>query len=77
MIRTADDASGSGPGGTRWECLRCAEEVTAVDRLESEIERGESEYGSDDLSFDYGSEDVDYTDMSGSIGDYSESGESE
>ncbi|KAI0755472.1 Pex12 amino terminal region-domain-containing protein [Irpex lacteus] len=77
MIRTADDASGIGPGGTRWECLRCAEEVTAVDRLESEIERGESEYGSDDLSFDYGSEDVDYTDMSGSIGDYSESGESE
>ncbi|KAI0092641.1 peroxisomal biogenesis factor 2, partial [Irpex rosettiformis] len=73
IIRTADDASGSGPGGTRWECLRCGENVTTADRFEVDIEGGESEYGSDALSFDYGSEDVDFTDMSGSIGEYSES----
>ena len=51
--------------------------MAAVDRLEAEVVGGESEYGSDDLSFDYGSEDVDFTDMSGSIGEYSESGDSE
>jgi len=73
MIRTADDASGLGPGGTRWECLRCAEEVTNADRLEAEVEGVESDYGSESLSFDYGSEDVDFTDLSGSVGDYSES----
>ncbi|KAI0347523.1 hypothetical protein BDW22DRAFT_1387859 [Trametopsis cervina] len=78
MIRTADDASGSGPGGTRWECLRCGEEVADVERVEAEVREVESDYsGSDQMSFDYGSEDVDYTDMSGSIGDYSEAGESE
>ena len=77
MIRTADDASGTGPGGTRWECLRCGEEVAGVDRMEAEVEGVESDYGSDEMSFGYGSEDVDFTDLSGSMGEYSESGESE
>ena len=77
MIRTADDASGSGSGGTRWECLRCGEDVTAADRLEAEAVEEESDCGSDQLSFDYGSEDLDFTDISGSMGEYSESGESE
>lgn len=70
MMRTADDASGSGPGGTRWECLRCAENVGSVDRLEAEAEDVGSEYGSDDVSFEYGSDEVDYSDMSGSAGEY-------
>jgi peroxin-2 len=77
MIRTADDASGFGPGGTQWECLRCGENVVAADRLAAEVEGVESDYGSDAVSFEYGSEDVDFTDMSGSMGEYSESGESQ
>ncbi|KAI0693599.1 peroxisomal biogenesis factor 2 [Cytidiella melzeri] len=77
MIRTADDASGSGPGGTRWQCLRCGEDVTGVDRMEAGVEGVESDYGSDEISFGYGSsEDVDFTDLSGSMAGDSESGES-
>ena len=76
MMRTADERSGIGLKGTRWECLRCTEGVVAVDRVEAEAEGPEYESGVDDgsddddsaLSFDYGSEDVEFTDMSGSIG---------
>ncbi|KZT12767.1 peroxisomal biogenesis factor 2 [Laetiporus sulphureus 93-53] len=81
MVRTAEDRSGSGPGGTRWECLRCTEGVIGADRLEAEAEGSEYESGEeddeDDLDFDYGSEDMEFTDMSGSMGSYSESGMSE
>lgn len=77
MIRTADDRSGVGPGGTRWECLRCGEGVYGVDRVEMALEETDSEFGSSSLNgvdFDgYGSDDMEFTDMSGSMGSYSES----
>lgn len=67
-MRTADDASGSGPGGTRWECLRCAEPVSYVDRAAADPEDSETGYMSgDDMTF---GSDVDFTDLSGSIGDF-------
>lgn len=72
-MRTADDASGSGPGGTRWECSRCGEDVNSTDRVEVKGAAVDSEYGSEDMSFDYGSDEVDYSDMSGSVGDSSDS----
>ena len=78
MLRTADDRSGVGPGGTRWECLRCGEGVHGVDRVEMAIEETDSEFGSSSLNgvdFEgYGSDDLEFTDMSGSMGSYSESG---
>lgn len=76
-MRTADDVSGSGPGGTRWECLRCTEAVTSADRLEAEVADTGSDLESDGASFEYGSDEVDYSDMSGSVGEYSESVDSE
>ena len=73
LMRTADDASGIGPGGTRWECLRCAEAVSSADRAGAVVNGMESEYDSEDaLSFEFGSEEVDFTDLSGSLGDDSE-----
>ncbi|OCH87915.1 peroxisomal biogenesis factor 2 [Obba rivulosa] len=81
MMRTADEHSGVGPGGVQWECLRCCEGVSDADRLEAQAEGYES--GSEGMdsadldSFDYGSEDLDFTDMSGSIGSYSELGHSD
>ncbi|KAH8106156.1 peroxisomal biogenesis factor 2 [Cristinia sonorae] len=78
MMRTADDRSGVGPGGTRWECLRCGDGVHGVDRVEMALEETDSDFGSSSLNgvdFDgYGSDDVEFTDMSGSMGSYSESG---
>ena len=68
MMRTADDASGSGPGETRWECLRCGEPVSYVDRVVADSEDTENGYMSgDDMTF---GSDVDFTDMSGSLGDF-------
>jgi peroxin-2 len=78
LIRTGDDASGVGPGGTRWECLRCKAAVASAERAGVVIESMESEYGSEDtMSFEFGSEDVDFTDLSGSIGGDSEYNSSE
>lgn len=75
MLRTADERSGVGPRGAQWECLRCADAVVAADHVEAQAEGPDYESGVDDdddgtsaLSFDYGSEDVEFTDMSGSIG---------
>ncbi|KAI0832481.1 peroxisomal biogenesis factor 2 [Trametes gibbosa] len=87
MMRTADDRSGVGPKGMQWECLRCAEGVIATERVEAQAEGPDYASGVDDsdgdgdedaMSFEFGSEDVDYTDMSGSMGSYpdSESGRS-
>ncbi|KAI0375698.1 peroxisomal biogenesis factor 2 [Pilatotrama ljubarskyi] len=82
MMRTADDRSGIGPKGTQWECLRCGEGVIAADRVEAEAEGPDYASGVDDedegddaFSFEYGSEDVDteFTDMSGSMGSYTDS----
>jgi len=80
MLRTAEERSGVGSGGTHWECLRCAEPVTGADRFEAEAQGPEYESGVDDddeLDYEYGSEDMEFTDMSGSVGTYSESGLSE
>lgn len=53
-----------------WECLRCTEEVTSANRYEVEITGLES--GSD---YEFSSDiDLDTTDISGSMGSYSESG---
>ncbi|EKM59328.1 uncharacterized protein PHACADRAFT_136918 [Phanerochaete carnosa HHB-10118-sp] len=72
LMRTADEASGTGPGGTRWECLRCGEAVGSAERVQ--MEGVESEHGSEGTSFEFGSEDLDFTsDMSGSLGDDNES----
>ena len=70
-MRTADDASGIGPGGTRWECLRCGEPVTNADRVDADAAQSEFGYMSGDDTF--GSEDMDFTDYSGSMIDDSES----
>lgn len=81
MMRAADDRTGVGPGGTRWECLRCGDGVTVVDRVETEVEEVESDFGSTSMNGmdyeEYGSEDMEFTDMSGSMGTYSDSGASE
>lgn len=78
MLRTADDRSGVGPGGTRWECLRCGQGVSGVDRVEMAMEETDSDLGSSSLNgvdFEgYGSDDLEFTDMSGSMGSFSESG---
>jgi len=69
IIRNADDVEGE----TGWECLRCGEKVQEAHRFTGDIiesERSESDYEfSSDL--DIG------TDLSGSMGSYSESGFSE
>ncbi|KAK0468178.1 peroxisomal biogenesis factor 2 [Desarmillaria tabescens] len=64
MMRTADDAEDEG-----WECLRCTEVVHSAERFAVEVDEVS---GSDyDFSSDF---DIDTTDLSGSIGSYSESG---
>lgn len=66
LMRTADDLDQQ----RGWECLRCGEEVTGADRYEVEVTEPES--GSD---YEFSSDvDLDATDMSGSMGSYSESG---
>ena len=73
MVRTADDRTGVGPGGTRWECLRCGDGVVGADRVEVELEEFGSEFGSSismggiDYTDDYDSSTMEFTDMSGSM----------
>lgn len=73
MVRTADDRTGVGPGGTRWECLRCGDGVIGVDRVEVEVEGSDSEFGSSismggiDYTDEYDSSNMEFTDMSGSV----------
>ena len=69
IIRTADESD----DGQHWACLRCQEKVTKAHRYTIEI--SESERGGSEYEF---SSDLDLgTDLSGSIGSYSESGLSE
>ncbi|PBL02362.1 hypothetical protein ARMGADRAFT_1005756 [Armillaria gallica] len=64
MMRAVDDAEDEG-----WECLRCTEVVRGAERFAVEVDEVS---GSDyDFSSDF---DIDATDLSGSIGSYSESG---
>lgn len=68
-MRTADE----GDDDSGWECLRCAEEVKEAHRytvgvVENEPSESDYEFSSD---IDMG------TDLSGSLGSYSESGFSE
>ncbi|KAF9451647.1 hypothetical protein P691DRAFT_723670 [Macrolepiota fuliginosa MF-IS2] len=66
LMRTADDLDKE----HGWECLRCGSEITSADRYEVEITEAES--GSD---YEFSSDiDFDATDLSGSMGSYSESG---
>jgi len=76
MMRAADERTGVGAGGRQWECLRCAEGVTGADRLQARAEGPDYDSGAEDLdsSPEFGSEDIDYSEMSGSVGSYSESG---
>ena len=68
MLRTADEDSRTG-----WECLRCAQEVKEVHRYVVDIIEGEN--SESDYEF---SSDLDIgTDLSGSMGSFSESGFSE
>ena len=72
MIQAADgedDDSG-------WECLRCGEEVQRCDRYSVEVqENDELDVSGSEYEF---SSDLDmYTDMSGSMGSYTESALSE
>ncbi|CAL1700537.1 unnamed protein product [Somion occarium] len=77
MVRTADDRTGVGPGGTRWECLRCGEGVVEADRVEIGIEDSDSEFGSsfsmggadfeEGYMDEYDSSNMTFTDMSGSM----------
>ncbi|KAH9947238.1 peroxisomal biogenesis factor 2 [Amylocystis lapponica] len=73
MMRAADERSGVGAGGTQWECVRCGEGVTSTDRVEMRADG--SDHGSgmeDEMELEYGSEDLEFTDLSGSVGTYSE-----
>lgn len=69
-MRAADEGDDMG-----WECLRCGQKVKGAERylveLEVESEISGSEY---DFSSDL---DLDGTDMSASMGSYSESGQSD
>lgn len=68
-MRAADDLDDEGG----WACLRCTQPVKSSERYEVEVEMGSDMTGSDyDFSSDFGS--VDVTDLSGSVGSYSESG---
>jgi len=68
-MRTADESDDD----QGWACLRCGEKVTEAHRYTVEI--SESERGGSEYEF---SSDLDLgTDLSGSIGSYSESGLSE
>lgn len=68
-MRTADESDDD----QHWACLRCGEKVTEAHRYTVEI--SESERGGSEYEF---SSDLDLgTDLSGSIGSYSESGLSE
>jgi peroxin-2 len=58
MLRVADDGDGQG-----WECLRCNEVVKDADRLEMEVEESLEGFSSD----------LDFSEISGSLGSYSES----
>lgn len=58
MLRIADDGDGTG-----WECLRCNQSVKEVDRLEMEVEESTADFSSD----------LDFSEMSGSLGSYTES----
>lgn len=64
LIRTADEAEDD----LGWECLRCGDNVKSADRYIVDI--SESESGSD---YEFSDIDMDVTDMSGSVGSYSES----
>ncbi|EPS93545.1 hypothetical protein FOMPIDRAFT_1039052 [Fomitopsis schrenkii] len=79
VMRAAEERTGVGAGGRQWECLRCAAGVGGAERLEARAEGPEYESGVEDLesSPEFGSEDIDYSEMSGSVGTYSESGLSE
>ncbi|PCH41235.1 hypothetical protein WOLCODRAFT_118481 [Wolfiporia cocos MD-104 SS10] len=83
MLRTAEEHAGVGPGGSHWACLRCTEGVTGAERVAAQAEGPEYESGVEDddegeYEYEYGSsEDLEFTDMSGSVGSYSESGMSE
>ena len=69
IMRAADESDDD----QRWACLRCGEKVTEAHRYTVEI--SESERGGSEYEF---SSDLDLgTDLSGSIGSYSESGLSE
>jgi peroxin-2 len=73
MIQVAD----GGDSDIGWECLRCAEEVKNADRYSVEVPEGP---GSDDLEgseYEFSSDLDMYTDMSGSMGSYTESALSE
>lgn len=69
MIQAADGEDSE----EGWECLRCAEEVKTADRYSVEVPEGP---GSDDLDgseYEFSSDLDMYTDMSGSMGSYTES----
>jgi len=62
IIRNADDAEDE----AGWECLRCGEKVQEAHRFTAESEKNESDY-------EFGSDIVVGTDLSGSTDSYSES----
>lgn len=63
MMRVADEGE-DGPG---WECLRCGEGIRSAERYTVEI--GSELSGSD---YEFSSDlDMDFTDISGSMGSYS------
>ncbi len=70
MMRTADDGEED-----EWECLRCGSLVKEADRYTVEVEDVGSEPGGSLSEYEFSSDfDVDTSDLSASIGSYSESG---
>ncbi|KAH6915319.1 peroxisomal biogenesis factor 2 [Coprinopsis sp. MPI-PUGE-AT-0042] len=67
MIRAADD----GDGG--WECLRCCEVVKGADRYSVEVPESSDDLNISESEYEFSSDLDMYTDMSGSMGSYSES----
>lgn len=69
MLRIADEADDEEQG---WECLRCSEQVKESRRYQVEVTESEGDMSASEYEF---SSDLDLsTDLSGSMGTYSESG---
>ncbi|EAU84899.2 peroxisomal biogenesis factor 2 [Coprinopsis cinerea okayama7 len=71
MIRSADD------GDQGWECLRCCEIVQGADRYSVEVPESDSDLNVSGSEYEFSSDLDMYTDMSGSMGSFSESALSE
>jgi peroxin-2 len=64
-------------GDQGWECLRCCEIVQGADRYSVEVPESDSDLNVSGSEYEFSSDLDMYTDMSGSMGSFSESALSE